>query len=211
MPDANEGRQEPFWNRRIELPPAVNRIGKALLVCLGALFGLLFLLQFAFGIWHALNFGPGARLWLSDSAFVRVPDRFSAVEVSADRERMRVFVIRHSGQERGGFISVSSLQPNVDDLGFHDPARMAAEARAKNEEVKGPVAFSYAGFDVTATVDPTTGRARDEGRHTLHALIDMDGRLVYVRADSASLGVSDNADPRTMATAAMELLRLGAR
>jgi len=70
------------------------------------------------------------------------------------------------------------------------------------------VHFSYSGLEVTATVVPNLCKARLEGAHSLQMLVDMHGQLVYIQSDSVTLGVADDAEPRTMAKAAIDLLRL---
>jgi hypothetical protein len=85
---------------------------------------------------------------------------------------------------------------------------MAEFARSQDKEVTGPVHFQYAGLEVTATVRPNLPRGHREGAYDLSALVDVKGQSVYISADSAALGVSDDAGPEEMAKAAIDLLRL---
>jgi len=210
IPDPPSGS---IWTRPIELPKAVVRIGRVLLwllVGIAAVATALSAISLVGNGLHAWAFRPGATLKLSDHVHVHVPAQFSGVEYDWEEPGVsKEYLLGPvNDQDSLRHISVSSLVRGH-PLGYRDPARMATYARKLDKEVKGPVHFSHSGFEVTATIEPTSHKSRHEGVHTLNALVDVNGQLVYITGDSATIGVPDNAAPREMAAAAIDLLRLG--
>lgn len=146
---------------------------------------------------------------LMEGAYVRVPRHFSGFVFEHDELDVSISYALHPDSEDspGGIVSVVVVQPGA-SLGYRDPARMAEFERSRDREVTGPVYFRYAGLEVTATVHPNLSKGHREGAHDLNALVDVKGQSVYISADSAALGVSDDAGPEEMAKAAIDLLRL---
>jgi hypothetical protein len=169
----------------------------------------LVVIAWVLALYNAWTFRPGARLALTQDVHVRVPSHFSGMTWDDDDPGvLNVYLLSPAGiDSSSNHVSVEALKSGT-PLGFRDPARMAACARERGHEVKDPAYFTHAGFEVTATVEPTRCKGRLEGAHTLYALVDVHGQLVYISGDSVTLGVPDDASPKTMAQAAIDMLRL---
>ncbi len=212
--DATPTPSRSIWTRPIDLPPTLMRVVRILrfgLKTLGIILTAFLVISLAFEWYHAWTFRPGARLMLSERVYLRVPAHFSGMAYEGEGFDVLKSYSLHPARAdySGNLVAVDALN-SARPLGFRDPARMAAYARKRGKEVRGPVHFGYLGFEVTATVEPTTCKARAEGAHTLQALVNVRGQLVYITGDSATLGVRDDAEPQAMAEAAIDLLRLTA-
>ncbi|MGV8084488.1 MAG: hypothetical protein AB2L09_12800 [Coriobacteriia bacterium] len=208
------GKTEPsesIWTRQINVPPALTRFAVIFYRVFIAIAALLLAVALVLALYQRLTLGPGARLKLTDDVSIRVPAGFSAVEDRgfASHGILKSYVISRSGEDRGGLVAVEALMPG-ESAKSHDPALLAAYARRMDREVKGPVYFSHAGFDVAAIVEPTVPRSVHEGAYTLVALVDVGGQLVQITGDNLSLGVAEDAEPQTMAEAAIDMLILTA-
>ncbi len=201
-----------IWTRPIELPPRLRpaaRASRRVFKMLGVVLAVLVVIAWVPALYNAWTFRSGARLTLAQDVYVRVPSRFSGMTLHDDDPgALQMYYFSPVGiDSSSNHISVEALTPGS-QLGFRDPARMAAYARESGDDVQGPVHFTHAGFEVTATVEPTICKGRLEGAHTLYALVDVHGQLVYISGDSVTLGVPDDASPQTMARAAIDVVRL---
>lgn len=203
---------ESSWTTSVGAPPVAVRIAAYVHRVVLAISALVAVTMLIASVWFVLTLGPGARIRLADGVSFQVPPH--RIALSFGKPDPKDLIVRGYGMsdlrdEYGGMLGVDLLNPRLPSR-YLDPARMAVHARERGLEVRGPVHFHRSGLEVTATVEPTLGRSRHEGAYSVKALVGIRGRHVFIQADNNTIGVSESADPRTMAEAAIDMLRLTA-